>query len=184
LILIPKYQLGFVHVPKTGGSSITAALAKFTRVPLPEKDEHGWQSRHHVGPMHATLEESRDRLPAGTFTFGFVRNPWDQALSLHTFLRNDPGESLRDFLKRSDWRVQMYLRPQGDWVDGCDFVGRFEALQYDFDQVCALQSMPPALLPHRNNFPRAYAAHDEETAQLVRDRWPSDCERLGYQAPA
>lgn len=58
----------FIHVPRTGGSSINQALrSAFDYTELP---------RHH------TFAEMRQHRH-GRFSFGFVRNPWDRCVSMH-----------------------------------------------------------------------------------------------------
>jgi hypothetical protein len=78
----------FHHIPKTAGSSITAALAPFLRDPQPVTTGYGWHLRHHVRGlgMHATREEawtrsSRCRPPEGYQEVSCVRNPYDLLVS-------------------------------------------------------------------------------------------------------
>ena len=56
----------FVHNPKTGGQSVSAAL-----VP-------GYSVRNRHTPLYAIPREGR-------FAFGFVRDPWARMVSLYRF---------------------------------------------------------------------------------------------------
>ena len=86
----------FVHIPKTGGTSVEKALGMFGdwriedrerffgRIASPDLLAAGFLSRY---LQHLTLPELRPLLsPAladGLFTFSFVRNPWDRMVSIH-----------------------------------------------------------------------------------------------------
>src|ERR1700722_1858945 len=94
--LSQERSFAFVHIPKTGGTSITAAL-------------HG--AAIGLALVGASTQEQRDKLrikdawlhhipsarlrrllgPAAWdryFTFAFVRNPWDWLVSIYHFHRN------------------------------------------------------------------------------------------------
>ena len=97
--MIVSQELGclFVHIWKTGGSSITAALAPHLGIePEPWWFEAGaayWQPRvHTTGMMHSPYEAAEPLLSpellSRLFKFSFVRNPWDLWVSYYSFLRN------------------------------------------------------------------------------------------------
>lgn len=86
----------FVHIPKTGGTSIEKALdifgdwriedreRLFGRIASPDLLAAGFLSRY---LQHLTLPELRPLLPPaladGLLSFSFVRNPWDRMVSIH-----------------------------------------------------------------------------------------------------
>ena len=49
MLVSDNHKFVFIHIPKTGGSSMTAVLAPFLRKPkpVPPDGTHGWQDRHH-----------------------------------------------------------------------------------------------------------------------------------------
>lgn len=67
MIICPKQKLGFVHVFKTGGSSITRLLAPYTvaeyRQDAPILSGPGWQVGWHFGgAQHSTFRDNLEQL--------------------------------------------------------------------------------------------------------------------------
>lgn len=103
MLLCYRHNFLFVHIAKTGGTSVRTALA-----PLRRRDP--WRpllwacsrmsalSGHRLGikfPRHAPASAARDMLPREfydqLFKFAFVRNPWDlQVSSWHHLRRERP----------------------------------------------------------------------------------------------
>lgn len=90
-------QVGYVHVPKTGGSSIRKALP-------------GWIH----DDRHMTAHELRDLEPEmfkEYFTFATIRNPWDRMVSMYFYDRRrnvrtyEADAHMMDF---NSWIVTIY----------------------------------------------------------------------------
>ncbi|RMD68052.1 MAG: sulfotransferase [Gammaproteobacteria bacterium] len=117
MLIHHRHGFLFVHIPKTGGTSIRAALA-----PLRFRDPLYWLmfpchklsrlTGHRLGtkfPRHAKAIAAREMLPRevfdGLFKFAFVRNPWDlQVSSYHHLRRERPHliahvKDFRDFVR-------------------------------------------------------------------------------------
>lgn len=95
----------FVHIAKTGGTSVRAALRPYRwggwySVPLwlASQVDQMTRPRHKLGlkfPRHAKVIAAREMLPEevfqGLFKFAIVRNPWDlQVSSFHHIRREKP----------------------------------------------------------------------------------------------
>ena len=89
-IVSNKYRFIFIHIPKTGGTSIAepdyeggnGALAGY----LGEQDYAQAGHIRAVG-LKQRIGASWDQY----FKFAFVRNPWDRLVSLyHYFLQDEP----------------------------------------------------------------------------------------------
>lgn len=95
----------FVHIAKTGGTSVRAALRKYRwsgryapALLVTSLISQATRPRHRLGmkfPRHAKVIAAREMLPDeifdGLFKFVFVRNPWDlQVSSWHHINREKP----------------------------------------------------------------------------------------------
>lgn len=103
MLISHKHKFLFVHIAKTGGTSVRATLEKYRwRDPLfvPQficsRLSH-WTG-HRIGsklPRHAKVIAAYEMLPReyfnSLFKFAFVRNPWDlQVSSFHHIKRERP----------------------------------------------------------------------------------------------
>lgn len=103
MYLSHKYRFLFVHIAKTGGTSVRAALSPLRwRDPLyylqwPAHKLSGLAG-HKLGlkfPRHAHIIAAKEMLPEkyfdSLFKFAFVRNPWDlQVSSFYHIMRERP----------------------------------------------------------------------------------------------
>ncbi|MEN8174891.1 MAG: sulfotransferase family 2 domain-containing protein [Pseudomonadota bacterium] len=120
MLLSNRYRFLFVHIAKTGGTSVRAALRGLLwRDPLYYVAWPCHRLSHLTGhriatkfPRHARIIAAREMLPAeyfdGLFKFAFVRNPWDlQVSSFHHIRRERPHllgdhEDFESFLR---WKL-------------------------------------------------------------------------------
>jgi len=178
----------FIHIPRTGGMSISKAL-QVTKYRNRHRLVKGAEYSGIVTFGHEFLPYlRRHRLaPPEAFTFAFCRNPFERAVSLWAFnnRRNGYELSFREFcltLGNWGWRIRS---PQARWVDGVDldFLGRFETLQEDFERLCALLGVERTkALPHLNQTEHApwAALYDDETRGIVRRHYARDFEQFEY----
>lgn len=178
----------FVHIPKTGGSSIRELLG------LPIGDY-----------SHPTAKEYEKAFPEewGRFyKFAVVRNPWDRFVSAY-FYNLSIAERIPNRIRRQIKRygkdfcgfVRDYgpkkefllsssaaFRPQNDWLHGLDRIGRFEELDTFARELSSTLNLRGEL-PHQNASNReSYQAYfDDETAALVGNLYEEDISRLNYR---
>lgn len=122
MLLSNRHQFLFVHIAKTGGSSVRSALGGlYWRDPLqvPAFICHRLShfTGHRIGvkfPRHAAVVAAKEMLsPAhfdGLFKFAFVRNPWDRLVSAyHHFQREQhsllQSQRILEFCDFAKWIV-------------------------------------------------------------------------------
>ena len=208
----------FVHIPKTGGTSIEDVIwgsDHAARTPdmlwMGGKDPHyqHWV-RGFGGLQHMRAEQVREIVGAQTYdsyySFAFVRNPWDRAVSQYLYARQyeemrqvyqfDEDTSFPGYLrvlldgKRErnchsfeQWR--FIFGPDGNQLT--DFVGRFESLQTDFAAV-AHKIGTTIELPHTNRSADRgqlceYYGDDGVARDMVEALYGEDIRRFGYSFP-
>ena len=190
----------FVHVPKTGGNSVTTALNSVPRRstgPIyPELFKHSkaFDIRQAVG----------EEIWAHYFSFAFVRNPWDLMVSsYHWWLQKAPRwrkfdadvdriRQMRDFttFMLSPYGRTMINRREGslfDWIghDGqviVDYVGKMETMADDWRAICDRLELDVEL-PHLNQTEREPDRdyYNDETRQIVERRFARIIDLCGYE---
>jgi len=177
----------FVHINKSGGSSIETAL----NIPFAHKTALEFQA--------ITGAKRWDKL----FTFTFVRNPWDKVVSHYHYRvmtnQTDLGSRPLDF---PDWvrlsygqqdpryydKPKMFM-PQTQWICDAngkvivDFIGKFEHLSDDFAAVCKTIGRPEVQLPHLKQSKRASYRdyYTGESKDIVAKWFASDIELFEYR---
>lgn len=141
--LIKEYDLLFVHIPKTGGSSIEHTFGVYG---MPNPDVFWGLEEENINgvkmaPQHFTPKVLKERLGKeynNYFKFTFTRNPYNKMLSEFGWLKRstDMGEFnkwLPEHLKNIDSDHKL---PQSEYVDDTiDFVGKLENYQQDFNSM-------------------------------------------------
>jgi hypothetical protein len=198
MLLSRKYRLIFLHIPKTAGRSIRAALREID--PSAEKWLPGLAKR----PRHATAHEVKAVFSDfDLFTsVAVVRNPFDRFCSIYHFLRQleetskrmDSLNSLDDFAALflgGTWVEELYsTKLQTAYLNDLDgrrlvsVVMRFERLADDVVELgkklgCALQ------LPHCNQSDRGGRTYRDEftprSRAIIEKRYEKDLSELGYR---
>ena len=145
------------------------------------------------------------------FSFAFTRNPFDRLLSEFKWQGHVWWEkydlfkykfNFKNFVKHivamklpfSHHRFTSQIhdnkhRADKDWsmvqfVEGdVDFIGKFENLQEDFNIICDKIGIERQELPHKNKSKHRHYTeyYDDETRQIVAERYAKDIEYFGYK---
>lgn len=189
-----RHDFLFIHVPKTGGTAIRAALgcAKTGRQHLP------WYVYHSADPCFFSR----------SFKFAIVRNPWDRVVSAYSYLMqggNGTGdlelaneiseyENFSDFvlngLGSGAFRSNLMFLPQSNFlIDGendlkVDFVGRFENLSGAFHAISenlSFETLPISYV-NRSSRSRDYRIYyvKKEVIEVVEELYRQDIAVFGY----
>lgn len=177
----------FLHINKTAGTSVGRAI--------------GLTVKQHLTAREIIARIGREKWRS-SWTFTFVRNPWDRAVSLYEYRRgkNRTGIASMD-LSFADWAGRVFnddpdpelhnnsksFQSQCDWlrddegVIDIDFTGRFENIAADFEQIAA-KIAPGARLPHLNASKRRdyRAYYDAGSRERVEHWFAEDIERFEY----
>lgn len=208
VIVSRTHRFAFIHIPKTGGCSVREGL----RPLLGEGDRICAWPDGGANLQHADVRETRAALrfarlcgvdmPAweDLFTFAFVRNPWDAAVSQYHHLRRSASGRTHPEAHRvaaskpfDEWLHWHYAaRPQADWLTApggellVDFVGRFERLRRDFAAALDRLGLRADLPRHNVGTPHRRYAHytdyyDPASRRLVERIHARDIEMFGYR---
>jgi hypothetical protein len=175
----------FIHINKTGGSSVEKALG--------------------IRLDHSTAAEKHRQLGAAAwsqkFVFSFVRNPWDKVVSHYHYRVKTNQTGLGDNpVPFEDWLQRVYLdrdpryfdkprmfMPQRQWLLGddgemlVDYVGRFESLNEDFTHVCQELGLQAELGHAKPSSRGGYQQYYGEAGRaIVESQFAQDIEAFGY----
>lgn len=205
MIVSHKYQFVFVHIPKTGGTSITEALRPklCKRTDILRDDE----LKHlPAAPIRAGYFNSPDVWWRNYFTFAVMRNPWELIHSDWWFCKHySPGDTSADdawhkkLLRASRYKdfaefaIGEYSlgSPRSIWEGFCcssngaelvRFVARYEMLGEDWRRIIRLIGLPGTKLEKRNSYnrPDYRADYTDELAEQVGKCFAKDITRFGY----
>ena len=193
--ILAELQAFFVHIPRTGGTSVEQVLRTVTR-------------KHPIFG-HTTAAEFQMMFPEQWkkfYSFAFVRNPWDRLASAFFYVQrshrnsffvknfilphhNDLSSFVIRVLKDNPTAAFMmeHFRPQFTYVCNpdrstvVDFVGRFESINEDWKIIAGKIGLDE-LLPHSN-----HSSHDHysnhytsEAAEVIAQVYYEDIKIFGY----
>ena len=187
-----KNKFIFVHINKTGGTSIKTLLERYSQ------GSTGHQS---------IIQLNKQAYSDDYFKFTFVRNSWGRFLSLYKYrVTTNQTNLLNNPVSFGDWAKNIYnknpihyntsnkklllmLSEQLDWITdtngiiNMDFIGRFENFQKDFNIVCDKIGISQQKLPHINktNHKHYTEYYDDETREIVAEKYAKDIEYFGYE---
>ena len=167
----------FVHIAKTGGTSVRAALRRYRwggwySVPLglASLANQMTRPRHKLGlkfPRHAKALAALEMLPAdvyqGFFKFAIVRNPWDLQVSSYHHIRREKPEVLAGVTSFEDF-LKLKFDPERD---------------YDFMLDISAELQHEYLVDLQGNIIVDFIGRYEN----LQTDFGSICERIGIPAP-
>lgn len=178
----------FIHINKTAGTSIGNAI--------------GLPIKHHRTATEVIAAIGKDKWNTA-YKFTLVRNPWDKVVSHYEYRRKrNKTEVASRNIPFSEWVKKTYgqdkdpfyynnpraFQPQVEWLKddegkiSIDFIGKFESINEDFDQIKKAIGIE-AELPHLNPTKRAgyQSYYDDETREIVAHWFREDIKVFGYR---
>ena len=205
-MLATHHGFAFVHIPRTGGTSVERALAPYSDSPV-GTTAHACTVLPH---KHATAAELRGIVGPGRwdglFTFSTVRDPFDRMVSDYHFFRRCgpdlyPGFSERErhltdtalalgidgWLRQNADALSMsqldYLSDDGERLL-VRWVCRLERLAFDFAGVCKSLGLKASLGHHNATpHPSPALALSPASVELIASYCARDLEAFGYGLP-
>ena len=192
-----SHKFVFFHFPKTGGSSITYALAPFLKhnpkVPVewhtppdPSVGFMGWQPNHHLDLIqHSPMKECY--YPDDYFTASFVRNPYDIVVSawhnkeqsFEQFVMEEVA-TRKNVISRHGCQLDYLSDEDGNLL--VDWIGRYEHFERDWEKFCYLAKVGSLPLKKLNSsWKQPYKEYyNERTYLTVTNIYKKDLDYFGY----
>ena len=180
----------FVHIPKTGGQSVSSLLG-ITKGSM--------ANFYFEGRTHLPLSMIRDMQDIeGYYVFTFVRNPYDKIISeynwrmrnIHSIVYNEPTRKRMGFeqymetlLSRWDklvepWNEKAHVMPQISFLEPGMDVFRFERFEEDCEKLKEILGIERKT-PHVNA--GSYKTkHTPRTIEITRMLYEEDFKALNY----
>lgn len=187
----------FIHIPKSAGSS----LRHFCRSYNIEIIGHNARNKNYVW-----FKDYHDR--SKYFSFAFVRDPLDRAISAFYFLSNggmgkkdrkdiedyilnydyDFNSFVRNEMTKVDVTKQIHFIPQYKWITDdngeicVDFVGKVENIASDFQKLVRFLDFGDYELKMRNKNiykPSKFSLSDD-SIEIIKDIYAMDYDLFGY----
>ena len=193
-----KHKFIFVHIGRTGGSSIEHILNPTVNLDTNKRTKNTGNTAFKGKHMFAVKYKTKHRKEFDTyFKFAFVRNPWDREVSSFKWFKLALNRDItfsehikrRNSTKEGGKLGSINKMGFNRWLCDAngenllDFVGRFEDLQHDFNIICDKIKIPRQQLPHTNKTEHRHYTeyYDDETKGLVAERYKKDIETFGYE---
>jgi len=206
-----SYSKRFIllHVPRTGVSSIIAALdnnlfLRAAEVPMNKLMSKylwmlPWPTEKTTFRVHETARHVQRLLPADVFNdfekIAFVRNPFSWLVSLYEIVLQSPDNrhhhtvtAMDGFPSYVDWEIARRKRYQHPYLLDrrgralTTRIGYYERLENDAAAIFADIGVELAPLPHVGQFTRRNYReyYDAATRRKVAAHWARDLDLFGY----
>ena len=188
-----KKKFIFVHINKTGGTSIEKALSQYAK-PIGKKKHQFLLKECKKKPSKRPILNNKKDPHYSYFKFAIVRNPWEKMVSTYFWrkpLSKWQNISFKKWVmcsKKPSMLTNLAFYNQLDWISDrsgnvcVDYIGRFERLQESFDVICKKINIPPQKLPHKNKlkYDHYSSYYDKEIVEFVATHFKKDIDYFGY----
>lgn len=165
-MLIPQEKILFIHIPRTGGTTIESyfrqnlikksATELYGKKCLPENEIYHLDGRQHY-PL--AYFEHKDRID-DYYIFTFVRHPYDRLISAYEYSFSKKYNFntivcilpvVTQFYRSFSSSYLCHLIPQHRFLTSnidFDFIGRYERYKQDFQHLLSDLELPIKAMPH------------------------------------
>ena len=199
MIISPKYKFVFIANPKCGSATIHETLLNC----IEDEGLINESTLKLSADKHLSCPELIEQRPQykNYFKFTFIRNPWHRVLSWYFFSKTlnpyDPNRdtskiSFKDYMYSTHFKREIWANSnqfQYQFTKHCDFIGRTENLQEDFNIVCDKIGIPHPKLIIRNTHLHEHNTrhehyteyYDDETIKMVADTFAEDIDHFNFE---
>jgi hypothetical protein len=177
--------------------SIPKSASTFVRSTL-FPDSYGLSSKTLKQPCQYSIKSSKS-LDKKYFSFTFVRNPWSRMVSNWVYFTSNKlrihqmklsGHDLSKYFKFKDFvRLSVsfnnhHWQPQHLFLgSNLDYIGKVENLNQDWFNVCKELNLSnlPVKKVNTTNHKHYTEYYDDETREIVAEKYAKDIEYFGYK---
>jgi hypothetical protein len=187
----------FLHLPKTGGTSINSSLSSYCKHPANDSNSGAFSKHARIETMYNNI--GKDKFDE-YFKFTIVRNPWDRILSLYfwgTQIKPNRGiqqnwiteDNFSSWIKTTFVKDKLYqIWPnQIDLMsmnkkNTIDFTGRFENLETDWNYICNKLGVDNELkFLYSTKHKPYYEYYDTESIEIINKFYTNDIKTFNYE---
>ena len=189
-----EYKTVFLHIPRTGGTSIKSAFG-FVEYEgdIITKESTG------LGEIYKTAQQIRQIFPQvyeNYYKWTIVRNPWEREVSIFNSnpVEGDKKSVQKQFIDNIKAKInnKKQIKSQASFlmIDGdvhVDHIVRYESIDSQWPIVCEKINKPyeplPRLLKGANSQFSKHEIYTQESIDLVSELCKEDIEFLNYVCP-
>jgi len=173
-IYVDSPRAVFIHIPKTGGTSMVGWLTKYVPTAM-------WVSKK--SPRHAPWSSVKKLIPEPGLVFTTIRNPWARVVSAYHYHNCQGVDGQHMHFK--EWvltDLRCASQPISYFVDDSVFILRLENIEEEFKQIQEYFNVWSPLSVKNTTKHKHYTKYyDDETRQFIADKFKDDIERYKYQ---
>lgn len=191
-----KHKCIFIHIPRCGGTSMEIFLSGGNWWGVDQG-----KTKHLIA---STAKHIYKEYWDDYYKFSFVRNPWDRMVSMAKYSKTygvTLGENFIDFSEYFKKYPNIEVDPVSESANGhftainnsvylnilneeLDFIGRYENMRSDFNHVLSCIGLDNVELVNNKRHQSAHAHYtkyyNEETRQIIGEKYKKDIEYFGY----
>ena len=201
-----EHKAIFVHIPKTGGTSIEQIIWPLEKARTEADLWMGFKDKYHNkyqtgGLQHLLAVQVRKELGTDVFDryfkFAIVRNPWTRTLSQYFFIKKradlmsfigmHENDCLKRYLSLIQEKEHVQWMPQHKFVfddNGeklVNYIGFFENFEFDVRHVLSVLNVSFGCIPHLNKYSGdSVYSIDKESYEIIANIYQRDIALFGY----
>lgn len=167
-----KHKIVFIHIPKTGGTSITNGLG----IEQLKENLHGTEYSHFTSNE---IKEAYPKIWKKFFKFTIIRNPFDRLVSEWAY------QGKRKPFK--EFALSLYMTTATHYVPQYKFINDDEITVFRFEEfskiIDFLEKKTGCHIPHGNKSKHDpyQTYYDDETRKCIEKTYKEDLEQLEYK---